>query len=190
MKSNLFEYIKENTKVITSTQNHEKIIKKIIILMTKKLLNGGKILLCGNGGSAADAQHLAAEFLVRLNPKKKRKSIPALSLATDISTITACGNDYDFSRIFERTFEGLYKKNDLLFVLSTSGKSKNIINVLKSAKKNKIKSIGFLGSNGGLAKKYCDYKIVIKSSNVARIQESHIFLGHYIFDQVEKNLFG
>jgi D-sedoheptulose 7-phosphate isomerase len=189
MTKKLSDYIEENIKTISSVKHHEKIIQKVIILMTKKLSQGGKILLCGNGGSAADAQHLAAEFLVRLNPKKNRKAIPAISLATDMSTITACGNDYDFNKIFQRTFEALFKKKDILIVFTTSGRSKNIINVLKSAKKNEIPTIGFLGSKGGIAKNYCNLKIIVDSENVARIQESHIFLGHYIFDQVEKNLF-
>ncbi len=189
MTKKLIDYINENIKVISSTQKHEKNIKEIIKFISKKLSQGGKILLCGNGGSAADAQHLAAEFLVRLNPKKNRKAIPAISLATDTSTITACGNDYDFNKIFQRTFEALFKKNDVLIVFTTSGKSRNIINVLKSAKKNKILTVGFLGNKGGVAKNYCDLKIVVNSSNVARIQESHIFLGHYIFEQVENKLF-
>jgi len=189
MKKRLLDCIHENIKVISSTQKHEKIIQKIITLTTKKLSQGGKILLCGNGGSAADAQHLAAEFLVRLNPKKNRKAIPAISLATDTSTITACGNDYNFDKIFQRTFEALFNKNDILIALTTSGKSKNILNVLKSAKKNKIPTIGFLGNKGGIAKNYCDLSIIVNSSNVARIQESHIFLGHYIFDQIENKLF-
>lgn len=189
MKKRLIDYIDENIKVVLSIQKQEKIIQETINLISKKLLQGGKILLCGNGGSAADAQHLAAEFLVRLNPKKNRKAIPAISLATDTSTITACGNDYNFDKIFQRTFEALFKKNDVLIVFTTSGKSKNIINVLKSAKKNKISTVGFLGNTGGVAKKYCDLNIVVNSNNVARIQECHIFLGHYIFDQVENKLF-
>ena len=114
---------------------------------------GGKILFCGNGGSAADAQHLAAEFLVRLRPNVNRKPISALSLAQDTSTITACGNDYSYEDIFLRPFQALVNKNDILFCISTSGNSKNILKVLKEAKKRKIYSIGFLGNKGGKAKK-------------------------------------
>ena len=148
----------------------------------------GKILLCGNGGSAADAQHLAAEFLVRLRPHVDRKPIAALSLAMDTSTITACGNDYSFEKLFSRNLEALSTKNDILIIISTSGNSKNILNVLKTAKKLKIFSIGLLGNNGGKAKKLCNKSIVVKSKNTATIQESHIFLGHYIFEEVEKKL--
>ena len=164
-------------------------IQKSILLMTKSIKKGGKILLCGNGGSAADAQHLAAEFLVRLEPKKNRPPIPAISLAMDTSTITACSNDYDFSLLFKRNFTAIAKKNDILIIISTSGNSKNIINLLKESKKKNIQSIGFLGNNGGQAKKYCDIPIMVKKGNTARIQESHIFLGHFIFSQVENRIF-
>ncbi len=161
-------------------------INQCINIIYKKLLLGGKIFLCGNGGSAADAQHLAAEFLVRLDPKRNRRPIPAISLATDVSTITACGNDFSFNKIFSRNLEALGSRNDILIVISTSGRSRNILEVLKKANKKKIYSIGFLGKNGGEAKKYTDLSLVIKGSSVARIQEAHILLGHYIFEHVEK----
>ena len=150
-------------------------IENLIEIITKSIKKKGKILLCGNGGSAADAQHLAAEFLVRLRPNVNRVPIPAMSLAMDTSTITACGNDYSFDKLFSRSLEALANKNDILIVISTSGNSKNILNVLKTAKKNKIFSLGFLGKKGGKAKKYCDKSIVVKSSNTATIQETHIF---------------
>ncbi len=166
----------------------EKNINKSIKIIHKSLQKKGKILFCGNGGSAADAQHLAAELLIRLRPKVNRNSIPAISLCMDTSTLTACGNDYSFDYIFSRPFNALANKDDVLIVISTSGNSKNIINVLKTAKKKRIKSIGFLGSNGGAAKKYCDIKLIVDSNNVARIQESHIFLGHFILESVENLL--
>jgi len=166
----------------------EKQINNSIIAIVSRLKKKGKIMLCGNGGSAADAQHLAAELLVRLRPTVNRKPIPAITLAQDTSTITACGNDYNFNFQFSRCLEALGKKEDILIVISTSGNSKNIINVLKKAKKLNIFSIGFLGSFGGLAKKNCDLPLIVKSTNTARIQESHIFLGHYIFEKVENEL--
>ena len=150
----------------------------------KKLNKGGKILFCGNGGSAADAQHLAAEFLIRLRPHINRNLIPALTLIQDTSTITACGNDYSFDDIFLRPFQALSKKEDILICISTSGNSKNILKVLKEAKKN-IFTVGFLGNNGGKARKNCDIKLIVKSNNTARIQECHIFLGHFILEKVE-----
>lgn len=163
-------------------------IEDIIDAIVNRIINGGKILLCGNGGSAADAQHLAAEFLVRLRPNVNRQPIPAISLAMDTSTITACGNDFSFEKLFSRNLKALSNKNDILIAISTSGNSKNILDVLKTAKKLKILSIGFLGNHGGKAKKYCDKNIVVNSENTATIQESQIFLGHYIFEEVEKKL--
>jgi len=154
-------------------------------IIFKKLKLGGKLLLCGNGGSASDAQHLAAEYLVRLRPKVDRKPLPAITLAQDTSTLTACGNDYLFDDIFLRPFQALANKNDILICLSTSGNSKNIIKVLKEAKKRKISTIGFLGNQGGKAKNFCDIKLTVNSKITARIQECHIFLGHIIFEAVE-----
>ena len=158
---------------------------KVITLTIKK---GNKILICGNGGSAADAQHLAAEFLIRLRPNINRNSFPVIPLAIDTSTITACGNDYSFDKIFSRTLSGLGKEGDVLISISTSGMSKNILNALIQAKKQKIKTISFLGNKGGIAKKLSDINIIVKSSNIARIQETHIFLGHFIFQKVEENI--
>tara|TARA_B110000305_G_scaffold240302_1_gene310524 strand:+ start:1591 stop:2187 length:597 start_codon:yes stop_codon:yes gene_type:complete len=187
-KNQLFKSIHESNNLKKKILYDLNEINQIINAISNCIMNGGKILLCGNGGSAADAQHLAAEFLVRLTPKINRKPIAAMTLATDISTITACGNDFSFTKIFSRNLEALGKKNDMLIVITTSGNSKNIIDVLKVSKKMKINSIGFLGNDGGKAKKICDYKIVLPSKNVAHIQENHIFLGHFIFEQVEKNL--
>ena len=156
-------------------------ISKAIDLITSTLKKGNKILICGNGGSAADAQHLAAEFLIRLRPKINRSPYPVISLAQDTSTITACGNDLGFDNLFKRNFEALANKNDLLITLSTSGNSKNIIKVLKCAKIKKIRSISFLGNKGGKSKGLSNIEIIVPSNNTARIQECHIFIGHFIF---------
>ena len=139
-------------------------INQAIDIIAKKLIFGGKIFLCGNGGSAADAQHLAAEFLIRLDPKNNRIPIPAISLATDISTITACGNDFSFDKIYSRNLDALASKKDVLITISTSGNSKNIIKVLQTAKKKKIFSIGFFGTKGGKAKNITDLSLIVKSS--------------------------
>lgn len=163
-------------------------VKFSIDKIYKTLKKGGKIFLCGNGGSAADAQHLSAEFLVRLRPHVNRKPFPVISLALDTSTITACGNDLGFEQIFARNLEALANKKDLLIAISTSGNSKNIINVLKCAKRKKIYSICFLGGNGGSAQKISNHNLIVPSNNVARIQEIHIFLGHFIFEEVENLL--
>ena len=187
-KTKLKKTIENSFKAKKSLLLIEDKISLAIDIIFEKLLKGGKILLCGNGGSAADAQHLAAEFLVRLNPKINRMPIPAISLATDVSTISACGNDFSFNKIFSRNLEALGSKNDILIVISTSGQSKNILEVLKTAKKKKIFSIGFLGKDGGKAKKNTNLYLIVKSSNVARIQETHILLGHFIFNEVEKKI--
>ena len=160
-------------------------IEKAIKIIHKKIKSGGKLMLCGNGGSAADAQHLSAEYLVRLRPNVNRKPIPAISLAQDTSTLTACGNDYDFSDVFRRPFQALAKKNDVLIAITTSGNSLNVIKVLKDARSKKITTLGFLGGSGGKCKKFCDINLIVPSKSTARIQECHIFLGHFIFEQVE-----
>jgi D-sedoheptulose 7-phosphate isomerase len=169
-----YEMLKKSNEIIDVIQN-----------VKKGLRRGGKILFCGNGGSAADAQHLAAEFIVRLRPHINRNPIPALSLAQDTSTLTACGNDYSFDDIFLRPFKALVKKNDVLVCISTSGNSKNILKVLKEAKKMKIYSVCFLGKGGGHAKKISSNSVIVSSNNTARIQECHIFLGHFILEKVE-----
>ena len=160
-------------------------IEKAIKIIHKKIKLGGKLMLCGNGGSAADAQHLSAEYLVRLRPNVNRKPIPAISLAQDTSTLTACGNDYDFSDVFRRPFQALAKKNDVLIAITTSGNSLNVLKVLKDARSKKITTLGFLGGSGGKCKKLCDIRLIVPSKSTARIQECHIFLGHFIFEQVE-----
>lgn len=180
--------IQEHCNLIKSILKDQKKIETVSIKIANQILKGGKLLLCGNGGSAADAQHLAAEFLVRLRPKVNRAPIPAFSLATDTSTLTACVNDFSGDDIFLRPFLALKNANDILLVISTSGMSKNIIKVLKEARKQKILSVGFLGKGGGSSKKLVDNPIIVKSKNTALIQECHIFLGHVILENVENEL--
>ena len=184
----LYTEIDQSIKLKKKLLKFEKKIDEVIDKVYKTLKNKGKIFICGNGGSAADAQHLSAEFLVRLNPKVNRKPFPIISLAMDSSTLTACGNDYGFKYIFSRNLEALADKKDLLIFISTSGNSKNIIEVLKQSKKMGIFSIGFLGAGGGKAKKLSNINLLVPHNNVARIQESHIFLGHFILNEVEKKL--
>tara|TARA_B100000212_G_scaffold157752_1_gene118453 strand:- start:5331 stop:5942 length:612 start_codon:yes stop_codon:yes gene_type:complete len=157
-------------------------------IISNSISNGGKLLLCGNGGSAADAQHLAAEFLIRLTSDVNRESIPALSLAQDTSTLTACINDYGSDDVFKRVFSALSAKGDILLVITTSGNSKNIIETLKLAKERGIFSLGFLGNGGGKALSYCDSAFVVPSKITARIQESHITAGHALLQYVEDSL--
>jgi len=185
IETELQNQLEENIIAHQDILKMSKDIVEVIQNIQKKLKKGGKILFCGNGGSAADAQHLAAEFIVRLRPHINRNPIPALTLAQDTSTLTACGNDYSFDDIFLRPFKALAKKNDILICISTSGNSKNILKVLKEAKKTKIYSVSFLGKGGGKAKKLSNKPLVISSNNTARIQECHIFLGHFILEKIE-----
>ena len=157
-------------------------------IISNSISNGGKLLLCGNGGSAADAQHLAAEFLIRLTSNVNRESIPALSLAQDTSTLTACINDYGSDEVFKRVFSALSAEGDILLVITTSGNSRNIIETLKLARERGIYSLGFLGSNGGEALSYCDSAFIVPSKITARIQESHITAGHALLQYVEDSL--
>jgi D-sedoheptulose 7-phosphate isomerase len=157
-------------------------------IIADSISGGGKLLLCGNGGSAADAQHLAAEFLVRLTSDVNRQSIPALSLVQDTSTLTACINDYGSDDIFKRVFSALSSKGDTLLAITTSGNSKNIIETLKEAKARKIFCLGFLGNGGGEALSYCDLAFVVPSSVTARIQECHITAGHALLQYIEDSL--
>lgn len=184
LKQNINENIKIKQNLISLYPEINLAIKKIFNCIEKK----NKVYICGNGGSAADAQHLSAEFLVRLKPKINRTPYPLISLALDTSTITAIANDYDFKYLFSRNLEGLANSKDILIIISTSGNSQNIIEVLKKAKKMKIYTIGLLGNKGGKAHRYIDNSIIVNSDNVARIQEAHIFLGHTILEQVEKLL--
>jgi D-sedoheptulose 7-phosphate isomerase len=181
----LQKQLEENISVHKEILNMSEDIIDVIENIKKKLKKGGKILFCGNGGSAADAQHLAAEFIVRLRPHINRNPIPAVTLVQDTSTLTACGNDYSFDDIFLRPFQALAKKDDILICISTSGNSKNILKVLKEAKKTKIYSVCFLGKGGGKAKRFSNKSLIIPSNNTARIQECHIFLGHFILEKVE-----
>ncbi len=177
--------LKENIKAHENIIKLYKDISDVIHVIQKKIKKGGKLLFCGNGGSAADAQHLAAEFVVRLRPNINRSPISALTLAQDTSTLTACGNDYSFDDIFLRPFKALAKKDDVLICISTSGNSKNILKVLAEARKKKIYSVSFLGKGGGMAKKNSNKTLIVSSNNTARIQECHIFLGHFILEKVE-----
>jgi len=156
--------------------------------ITQLIQNGNKIMLCGNGGSAADAQHLAAEMLVRLRPMNNREGVAAITLAQDTSTITACGNDFGYDVLYERTLRTLGKEGDCLIGITTSGNSKNIILAMKAAKDVGIKVFGFLGCEGGEALRYCDEAFVVPSNDTGRIQEAHITAGHALMEYIEDKL--
>ena len=154
-------------------------------VITKSLKKGKKIILFGNGGSAADAQHIAAEFVGRFNIE--RKSLPAIALTTDSSIITSISNDYSFDVVFSRQCESIVSKDDVVIGISTSGNSVNVKNALNICKKNGAKTIGLLGNGGGKIKSIVDYPLIIKSKSTPRIQEVHRIVSHLICDLVEKN---
>jgi D-sedoheptulose 7-phosphate isomerase len=182
----------EIKSAITYLDNILKLKKEILLaekLILKTFKNKKKILICGNGGSAAQAQHLAAEFLIRLNSTVNRKPLPVIPLAMDSSTMTACLNDYSSEIIFSRILDGIGQAGDLLIAISTSGNSKNIISAIKKANDKKINVLSILGNTGGKQKKYSNINIIIPGNNTARIQEAQLFVGHFIFNQVEKEMF-
>lgn len=164
-------------------------VSSAINLLVECFKNGNKLLICGNGGSAADSQHIATEFVIRLNPNIKRPALPVFALTTDSSNLTAGGNDIGFENVFARNVEGLGNKNDVLLVISTSGNSPNLVNAVEMAKKKDMKVIGFLGGSGGKLKTMVDLAIVVPSSSTQRIQEGHITIGHIICESVEHILF-
>ena len=165
-------------------------ILSAVTVLTNSFKTGNKLLLCGNGGSAADCQHLATEFVIRLSHDIDRPAIPAIALTTDTSNLTAGGNDIGFENVFARSIQGLGQTEDVLLAISTSGNSPNIIKAIEAAKEKGMKVIGFLGGNGGKIKSLVDVQIIIPSFNVQRIQEGHITVGHIICESVENELYG
>ncbi|MDE0726310.1 MAG: SIS domain-containing protein [Alphaproteobacteria bacterium] len=157
-------------------------------VVAQSIANGGKVLLCGNGGSAGDAQHLAGEFLVRLRASLNRDALPALSLITDSSTLTACANDYGYDQIFARPLAALGQRGDVLLAITTSGNSANILAALDVAGHRGLIRLGFLGGGGGAALAKCDQAVVVPSGDTNRTQESHIMLGHILVQCVEELL--
>ncbi|MZG29929.1 MAG: D-sedoheptulose 7-phosphate isomerase [Nitrospinae bacterium] len=151
-----------------------------------RLKKGGKLILMGNGGSAADSQHIAAELVGRF--KKERQAIPAIALTVDTSSLTALGNDYGFETIFARQFEALGRENDAVVGISTSGNSKNVVRALEKANSIGAETIGLLGNNGGKIKEVANLSIVVPSNDTARIQEVHITIGHIICELIEEGL--
>lgn len=149
---------------------------------------GGTIFFCGNGGSAADAQHLATELLIRLRAKVVRRSLPAMVLGGDATALSAAGNDFGFEQVFARPLSGLGRAGDLLIALTTSGRSANVIEALKVARAAGIATVGLLGGTGGPARALCDIALIVPSDETARIQELHMVVGHAILELLEERL--
>ena len=184
-KNIILDIIKTHENIINETDFSE--IDEIISLLLKTVKKNNSIFWAGNGGSAAECQHMSAELIGRF--KIDRKPLKSVSLTVDTSTITAISNDFGYDKVFSRQIEGLGTNKDVLIVLSTSGNSENITRVLKSCKKIGIKTIAFLGNNGGKSKYYATHKVIINSKNTARIQELHQILLHYICESIESEMF-
>jgi len=161
------------------------LISDVGIAMQDCIANGGKILIMGNGGSAADSQHIAAEIVGRF--KKERKGLPAIALTTDTSIITSVGNDYGYHYIFARQIEALCRPEDLVIGITTSGNSANVVNAIEAANAIGATTIGMTGGTGGKLNALCKYNIVIPSNVTARIQEAHIFVGHSLCEILESD---
>ena len=164
-------------------------IEEAGLICAETLGSGSKLLLCGNGGSAADAQHIATELVVRLSSRMDRKALPALALTVNSSTLTACANDYGFDSIFSRQVEAFGKPGDLLIGISTSGNSKNVVQALKIAEQLNMKRICFTGGDGGAMANLRNIAIIIPHNDTGHIQEGHITVGHIICDIIERELF-
>jgi len=183
----LIESAETKTKILKECKSD---ILKAVELLVNCFKNGNKLLLCGNGGSAADCQHIATELMIRLSHNFQRPALPAIALTTDTSNLTAGGNDIGFENVFARSVEGLGNQGDVLLAISTSGNSPNVIKAVEMAHKKGMKVISFLGGNGGKLKPLVDLPIVIPSHNTQRIQEGHITVAHIICELVEEELYG
>jgi D-sedoheptulose 7-phosphate isomerase len=162
------------------------VIARIVDAMRECLRSGRTIFWCGNGGSAADSQHLAAELVGRF--RSERRALCSIALTTDTSVLTAVGNDYGYDEVFSRQVEGLVRRDDLLFGLSTSGNSRNVLRAIQKAKALGARTVGLLGRDGGQLRPMCDLSVVIPADDTARIQEMHIMIGHILCDLVEQDL--
>lgn len=188
MKNRIEEVINEQINNLNNLKNdcyYEKVIE-CSNMIADSIIKGGKLLIAGNGGSAADSQHIAAEIIGRY--VLERDAYPAIALTTDTSNITAIGNDYSYDVIFSRQVQGLGKEGDVFLGISTSGNSKNIINAINMAKQKGLKVIGLTGKDGGMMKDLCDVLINFNYSETARVQEHHIMTYHLICEFVEKKL--
>ncbi len=191
MKNYIKDQIKKSYETKQAVYENEALLEKIeeVAQMCVELYKGDKkTILAGNGGSAADAQHIAAELVGRYG--FDRPSIPSLALTTDTSNLTAIGNDYGYDQVFSRQLEGMGQAGDIFIGISTSGNSVNIIKAFESAKKKGITTVALTGRDGGEMAKMADVALVVPSNSTPRIQESHILIGHILCDIIEKETFG
>ena len=182
----LAQNITEHMRTIQSLSQLDESVQQAALAMSGCLSKGGKLMLCGNGGSASDAQHFAAEMMGRF--LKNRHPYAAIALTSDTSVLTCIANDYGYDQVFSRQVQGLGRAGDVLIVLSTSGNSENVIQAAIEAKKNGVFVLGLTGRDGGQLKPHCDLCLVVNSANTARIQESHILLIHTLCELIEQQL--
>jgi D-sedoheptulose 7-phosphate isomerase len=161
---------------------------KVVDTCEASLRHGGKLMFCGNGGSAADSQHLATELLVRLRGSVERASLPAIALTLDAAMLTAAGNDYGYEFVFERPLRGLGRAGDVLFGITTSGRSPNVARALRAGRDMRIVTVGLLGGAGEPALGLCDHVLLVPDAETARVQECHIALGHAVLELLEDRL--
>jgi D-sedoheptulose 7-phosphate isomerase len=185
MKERILTVFRESAELkLAFVEKYLELIERFALETAQRLKNGGTLFLFGNGGSAADAQHIAAELIGRFS--KDREPIKAIALTTDTSVLTALGNDYGFNRVFERQVEALVEKGDVVIGISTSGRSENVRRALLKAKEKGALTAGFLGKDGGTIKDIVDYAFIVPSNETPRIQECHITLGHTLCELLEK----
>lgn len=184
--TNIFEEIQETQNKFFAESIS--VLSAIAVEIAKTFINGGKLFIFGNGGSAADAQHIAAEFVNRF--KMERPPLPAIALTTDTSVLTSIGNDYTFDDIFLKQVQALVNDNDIALGISTSGNSENVLRALKYLAKNNIKTIGFTGKDGGKMNGLCDILFNVDAKTTARVQEIHIQAAHIICELVDELMFG
>lgn len=163
-------------------------VRAVVDACETAIRRGGKLLFCGNGGSAADSQHLATELVVRLRGHVERDSWPAVALTLDASALTAAANDYGFEQVFERPLRGIGRRGDVLFGITTSGRSANVVRALSAAREMGIVTVGLLGGSGEPARAWCDHLLLVPSDETARVQECHITLGHAVLELLEDRL--
>ncbi|MCP8316130.1 MAG: D-sedoheptulose 7-phosphate isomerase [archaeon] len=187
MRSLIENSIDENISINGRMKDQISLIERIAYEAVETIRRGGKVILFGNGGSAADAQHIAGELVGKF--KLEREALPAIALTTNTSIITAISNDIDFEEVFSRQVQGLATSKDLVIGISTSGESANVIKGISAAKNKGAKTIAFTGGDGGRLAKITDISLIVPSKNTPRIQEAHITVGHIICELIEKELF-
>ena len=188
MISEIASQLAAHREVITQVeQKLSPLIAEMVTLLVETFTHGGKLMVMGNGGSAADAQHFAAEIVGRF--KMERKGLPAIALSTDTSILTAVGNDYGFDRVFSRQVEALATPGDLIVGISTSGNSPNVQQALELAREKGCRTVGLLGKDGGSIKNACDLALIVPTNDTPRVQEGHITIIHIVCDLLEKTMF-